>query len=110
MFRDEPARMNVYLFSRDGRPLFAAPAGDRLPLEPTQVEGILALAGEFREDAAGVPPVVRARYDVYGILGLRGERTVIAAVSRDAPETILLPELERFLRRCDRRLRRGGLE
>lgn len=111
MIAEEGRTLGIYLFTRTGRPLFAAPSGERLPLEPAQVEGVLALAGEFENGADHrVPDVVRARYDQYGVLGLRGERTVIAAVARDAPESVLLPELERFLRRCDKRLRRGGLE
>jgi hypothetical protein len=41
---------------------------------------------------------------------LRGDHAVVATVSRGTPEEILVPELERFLRRCEERLRRKGEE
>ena len=101
--------LGIYLFTRKGVPLLAAPSGECLPIEPAQVEGALALAGGFAEgepDAAGRRPVSRLRYDGYSILGMRGERAIAAAVTRGPPDD-LLPELERFLRRCERRLRRA---
>ena len=103
--------MGVYLFTLAGTPLLAVPGGDRLPMEPTQVEGILALAGEFRGPQGGTATsrrVSRMRCDGYQILGTRGERAFAAAVYRDAPEEVLLPELRRFLRRCEKRLRGLG--
>lgn len=108
MAATEDTTLGVYLFDRRGAALLASPTGDRLPMEPTQVEGVLALAGGFDGDAHA--SVVRARYDDLGIVGMRGERTIAAMVSRNAVDERLVPELERFQRRCERRLRRRGIE
>ena len=107
MFPKERRGLSVYIFSRKGVPLLALPAEGRLPMEPSQVEGVLAVAGGFDPlDEGEDYRRTRARYDEYGILGLRGEHAVVAMVSPDGLGDDLLPELERFLKRCDRRLRR----
>jgi len=108
---NESGSLGVYLFSWTGVLLLAAPAGERLPIEPAQVEGLLALAGGFsgaRGDAPAAEAVTRVRYDDYQVLGIRGNQTVAASVSRDAAEDVLVPELERFLKRCEKRLQRQG--
>lgn len=113
MIGSEPSTLGVYLFSRKGTPLLALPSAEQLPLDPSQVEGVLALAGGFDRDAFGNgrhEPVARVKYDGYGILGLRGDHAVVATVSRGTPEEALVPELERFLRRCEKRLRRQRQE
>ena len=105
--------LGIYLFSRQGMPLVALPSGERLPIEPAQVEGVLALAGEFDRDGRNGSPqetVTRVQYDGYGILGMRGEHAVVAMVSRDLLDQDLVPELERFLKRCEKRLRRQGVQ
>ena len=105
----QPEALGVYVFDRRGGSLLASPARERLPLEPHQVEGLLALTGHF-DDAGSTTSadrdITHMRYDDYGILGLRGERAVVATVSRDAPDDPLVPELRRFLKRCEKRLRR----
>ena len=113
MIGSEPSTLGVYLFSRKGTPLLALPSAEQLPLDPSQVEGVLALTGEFdREglDDRHHEPVARVQYDGYGILGLRGDHAVVATVSRGTPAEALVPELERFLRRCEKRLRRQSQE
>jgi hypothetical protein len=59
---------------------------------------------------AGPWTVTSARYDDYGVIGMTGQRAVVAMVSRETPCTDLVPELERFLRRCEKRLRRRALD
>ena len=104
MAGSEDSPFAVYLFSRTGTTLLATPADDRLPMEPEQVGGVLALAGGFAEgDRDGV---VRVRYDGLGVVGMRGEQVVAAVVSSSADASDLVPELERFIRRCERRLRK----
>ncbi len=100
----EEAPLAVYLFSRTGTTLLATPTGDRLPMEPEQVGGVLALAGGFAEGDGD--RVLRVRYDGLGIVGMRGERVVAAVVAPSTQDLDLVPELARFLRRCERRLRR----
>ncbi|HYM39120.1 MAG TPA: hypothetical protein VEY12_03095 [Thermoplasmata archaeon] len=103
--------LGVYLFSRKGVPLLALPDDGRLPVEAVQVEGVLALAGGFEDPPrASGERTTRVRYDEFGILGMRGERAVVAVVSREALDGDLVPELERFLRRCDKRLRERARE
>ncbi len=105
--------MAIYLFDRKGQPLLAMPSGDPLPIEPKQMEGVLALAGTFAEDGARGPDetaVTRVEYDRLGILAMSGEYAVAAAVSNGPPSDLLVPELRRFLRRCEKRMRRHGTE
>lgn len=110
MIAVEPRAVGVYLFDCAGGPLLVMPSRDRLPVEPEQVEGLLALAGQFQDHASAASAlsgVTRIRYDDFGILGLRGDHIVVATVYRGATDESLLPELHRFLRRCEKRMRRS---
>ena len=101
------AGIEYYLFDTDGTRLGVPFPEKNSPIEPEQVEGILAAAGSFEEPEcrpASEPGVTRARYDGYRLIGVRGSRGVLAAVYPDSLEGPLPEELHHMLRRLE-----GGL-
>src|SRR5204862_7870794 len=77
----------VYLFYRSGEPLVALAAGRNLPIEAETLEGLLSVVGNFVETSM---PGSRGyastamRYEEAGIVGIRGE-VVIGAALDDGP-------------------------
>jgi len=99
--------IEYYLFDTDGTRLGVPFPEKNSPIEPEQVEGILAAAGSFEEPKrppASEPGVTRARYDGYRLIGVRGSRGVLAAVYPDSLEGPPLEELHHMLRRLEGRL------
>lgn len=93
----------VYLFYRTGEPLVALAASRSLPIEAEQLEGLLAVVGNFVETSvAGARgyAVTSMRYDDLGIVAVRGEFTIAAAVyhgpTYDALRDRLLQTLRMF--------------
>jgi len=73
----------VYLFYRAGEPLVALAAGRDLPIEAEQLEGLLSVVGNFVETS--VPgsrgyATTAMRYENLGIVAVRGEFLIAAAV------------------------------
>lgn len=82
-----PRAIAVYLFYRSGEPLVAQAAGRNLPIEAEMLEGLLSVVGNFVETS--VPgsrgyAVTAMKYDQLGIVAVRGE-FVIGAALYDGP-------------------------
>ncbi|MGI0148234.1 MAG: hypothetical protein ACREDF_01700 [Thermoplasmata archaeon] len=78
----------VYLFYRSGEPLVALAAGRNLPIEAEMLEGLLSVVGNFVETS--VPgsrgyAVTAMKYDELGIVAVRGE-FLIGAALYDGPK------------------------
>jgi hypothetical protein len=102
--------VGMYLFDVAGTEPYAQASGATLPIETDQVEGILSAIGGFRAEAVGSRAgevIARAKYDGYDILGIRGERCLMAAVSPEPIEEPLLRELHHALISLERRWSRG---
>ena len=78
----------VYLFYRSGEPLVALAAGRNLPIEAETLEGLLSVVGNFVETSM---PGSRGyastamRYEEFGIVGIRGEFVIGAALFANDP-------------------------
>jgi hypothetical protein len=77
----------VYLFYRSGEPLVALGSGRTLPIEAEQLESLLSVVGNFVETS--VPgsrgyASTAMRYGEFGIVAVRGE-FVIGAALYDGP-------------------------
>ena len=73
----------VYLFYRSGEPLVALAAGRNLPIEAEQLEQVLSVVGNFVETS--VPgsrgyASTAMRYGEFGIVAVRGEFVIAAAM------------------------------
>jgi hypothetical protein len=104
--------VGMYLFDVAGTQPYAQTSGASLPIEADQVEGILGAVGGFRlDDPSGSAGkvVARVRYDGFDILGIRGERCVMAAVSSEPIEATDLQDLHRSLASLERRWTKGLL-
>jgi hypothetical protein len=78
----------AYLFYRSGEPLVALASGRNLPMEAETLEGLLSVVGNFVETS--VPgsrgyAVTAMKYDQFGIVAVRGE-FVIGAALYDGPD------------------------
>src|SRR3981189_2739738 len=96
----------VYLFYRTGEPLVALGSGRNLPIEAEQLESLLAVVGAFVETGA---PGSRGysstamRYGEFGIVAVRGEYVVGAALYDGAIHDALKADLLRPARGFDER-------
>ena len=99
--------VGYYLFDMDGTRLdLPFPEGDE-PIDPEQIEGILAAAGNFGDPKRPLAinlGVTRVRYDGYRLIGVRGSRGVLAAVVPESLEEPPVAELHRMLRHIEARL------
>lgn len=97
----------VYLFHRSGEPLAALASGRNLPIEAEQLEGVLSVVGNFVETS--VPSsrgleFTAMRYDRLGIVAVRGDFVIAAAVYDGGPAyDTLRSELARFVRTLEDR-------
>ncbi|MCI4371914.1 MAG: hypothetical protein L3J78_04620, partial [Thermoplasmata archaeon] len=96
----------VYLFYRTGEPLVALASSRNLPIEAEQLEGLLSVVGNFVETS--VPgargyAVTAMRYDQLGIVAVRGEYMIGAAVYDGPAYDALRGELIRSLRSLEER-------
>lgn len=96
----------VYLFYRTGEPLVALASSRNLPIEAEQLEGLLSVVGNFVETS--VPssrgyPVTAMRYDGLGIVAVRGEFVIVAAVYDGPAYDALRSELRRTVRAFEER-------
>ena len=96
----------VYLFYKSGEPLVALASSRNLPIEAEQLEGLLSVVGNFVETS--VPgskgyASTTMRYENLGIVAVRGEFVIGAAVY-DGPEyEPLKDELMRSVRAIEER-------
>lgn len=96
----------VYLFYKSGEPLVALASSRNLPIEAEQLEALLSVVGNFVETS--VPgsrgyAATTMRYENLGIVAVRGEFVIGAAVY-DGPEyDPLKGELLRTLRAIEER-------
>lgn len=96
----------VYLFYRTGDPLVALASGRILPIEAEQLEGVLALVGNFVETSVPSSRGVRVtamRYDGLGIVAVRGDFVIAAAVYDGPANDTLRAELIRAVRQFEER-------
>ncbi len=103
---NQPRVTAVYLFYRTGEPLVALAANRTLPIEAEQLEGLLSVVGNFVETSvAGARgyAVTAMRYDDLGIVAVRGEFTIAAAVYDGPAHDILRDDLLRSLRKFEER-------
>ncbi len=96
----------VYLFYRAGEPLVALAAGRDLPIEAEQLEGLLSVVGNFVETS--VPgsrgyATTAMRYENLGIVAVRGEFLIAAAVYDGIAYDALRDELLRTLQAMEER-------
>lgn len=78
----------TYLFYRTGEPLVALASGRNLPIEAETLEGLLSVVGNFVETSVRGTrgyAVTTMKYDQFGIVAVRGE-FVIGAALYDGPE------------------------
>ncbi len=91
----------VYMFYRTGEPLVALASNRNLPIEAEQLEAVLSVVGNFVETS--VPssrgyPVTAMRYEGLGLVAVRGEFVIIAAVYDGPAYDALRSELTRTLK------------
>lgn len=96
-----PRAIAVYLFYRSGEPLVALAAGRNLPIEAETLEGLLSVVGNFVETS--VPgsrgyAVTAMKYDELGIVAVRGEFVIGAALYDGPSYEALKSDLLRTLR------------
>ena len=91
----------TYLFYKTGEPLVALTSGRSFPIEAEQLEGVLSVVGNFVETsvpAAKGYGVTAMRYDRLGILAVRGQSVIVAAVYDGTAYDALRSELMRLVR------------
>lgn len=102
---EERARA-VYLFYRSGEPLVALSSDRTYPIEAEQLEGVLSLVGNFVETSmAGGRryDITAMRYETFGILAVRGQFVIAAAVYDGRAYDALRSELMRIVRNLEER-------
>lgn len=90
--------MAIYMFYRTGEPLVALASSRMLPIEAEQLEGILSVVGNFVETSVPLSrgkAVTAMRYEGLGIVAVRGEFVVVAAVYDGPASDALRSELTR---------------
>jgi len=96
----------VYLFYRSGEPLVALGSGRNLPIEAEQLESLLSVVGNFVETS--VPgsrgyASTAMRYGEFGIVAIRGEFVIGAALYDGPIHDQLKAELLRTVRDFEER-------
>jgi hypothetical protein len=104
---DKSARaIAVYLFYRSGEPLVALAAGRSLPIEAETLESLLSVVGNFVETSM---PGSRGyastamRYEEFGIVGIRGEFVIGAALYDGLSADPMKAELLRLVQNFEER-------
>jgi len=91
----------IYMFYRTGEPLVALASSRNLPIGAEQLEGLLAVVGNFVETSVPVSrgyAVTAMRYEGLGIVAVRGEFVIVAAVYDGPAYDALRGELTRALK------------
>jgi hypothetical protein len=92
--------LGLYVFYRTGEPLVAVGASRSLPIEAEQLEGILNIVGNFVETSMrrfrGYT-TTSMNFDRLGILAVRGESVIVAAVFEGPAYDALRSELRRSM-------------
>lgn len=98
--RVERRVIGLYVFYRSGEPLVAVGASRSLPIEAEQLEGILNIVGNFVETSMrrfrGYT-TTSMNFDRLGILAVRGEFVIVAAVFEGPAYDALRSELRRSM-------------
>ncbi|MEK6987398.1 MAG: hypothetical protein AABX97_04780, partial [Candidatus Thermoplasmatota archaeon] len=98
----------AYLFYKSGEPLVALSSSRSFPIEAEQLEGVLAVVGNFVETSVSAAKgygVTAMRYDRLGILAVRGQYVIAAAVYDGAAYDALRSELVRIVRNLEQKRR-----
>ena len=93
--------MAIYMFYRTGEPLVALASSRNLPIGAEQLEGLLAVVGNFVETSVPLSrgyAVTAMRYEGLGIVAVRGEFVIVAAVYDGPAYDALRGELTRALK------------
>ena len=96
----------IYVFYRTGEPLVALGSARNLPIEPEQLQGILELVGDFVETSMKELrryAVTSMHFDRLGILAVRGQYVIVAAVYEGPAYDALRSELIRTLQSFEAR-------
>ncbi len=96
----------LYVFYRTGEPLVALGSGRNLPIEPEQLQGILDLVGNFVETSMKEfrkYAVTAMHFDRLGIIAVRGQYLIVAAVHDGAAYDALRSEILRSVRAFEER-------
>jgi hypothetical protein len=92
--------IGLYVFYRTGEPLVAVGASRTLPIEAEQLEGILNIVGNFVETSMRQfrgYTTTSMNFDRLGILAVRGEFVIVAAVFEGPAYDALRSELRRSM-------------
>lgn len=98
----------TYLFYKTGEPLVALSSSRSFPIEAEQLEGVLAVVGNFVETSMSSAKgygVTAMRYDRLGILAVRGQYVIAAAVYDGTAYDALRSELVRIVRNLEQKRR-----
>lgn len=90
----------LYVFYRSGEPLVAVGSARSLPIDAEQLQGVLDLVGNFVETSMRKfrgYATTSMRFERMGILAVRGEFAIVAAVYEEAAYDALRSELQRSL-------------
>jgi len=101
-----PRAIAVYLFYRSGEPLVALAAGRDLPIEAETLEGLLSVVGNFVETSVRGSrgyATTAMRYDEFGIVAVRGEFVIGAALNDGTAHDSLKADLLRIVRDFEER-------
>jgi len=96
----ERRALGLYVFYRTGEPLVAVGASRSLPIEAEQLEGVLSIVGDFVETSMRRfrrYAVTSMQFDRLGILAVRGEFVIVAAVFEGPAYDALRSELRRSM-------------
>ncbi len=88
----------LYVFYRSGEPLATVGASQSLPMEAEQLESVLRVVGNFVETSMRNPrgyPVTSMQFDRLGMLAIRGNTLIVAAVYDGPAYDALRSELQR---------------
>jgi len=91
----------IYMFYRTGEPLVALASSRNLPIGAEQLEGLLAVVGNFVETSVPLSrgyAVTAMRYEGLGIVAVRGEFVIVAAVYDGPAYDALRGELTQALK------------
>src|SRR5437667_6739102 len=89
------------MFYRTGEPLVALASSRNLPIRAEQLEGLLAVVGNFVETSVPLSrgyAVTAMRYEGLGIVAVRGEFVIVAAVYDGPAYDALRSELTRTVK------------
>ena len=96
----------LYVFYRTGEPLAAVASGRTFPIEAEQLQGILEVVGNFVETSMRQfrgYSVTAMRFDRLGIVAVRGQFIIVAAVYEGPAYDALRSELLRGVRAFEAR-------